>query len=169
MKTKPGANLYVELRLNRPEPFDFALQLKGANFTHTAGDHMNVRTMIFSPSLFADYNYRLSRRTRLFVGVGFGGVFAGNDAYIPIDSNSYYWMQDGKSALAVTPRAGVSLFNFLRLTAEYSITARDYSRLGLNVGIMLGGSYKSPYVDRRSRKQKFWEDTAPAIINSLVP
>jgi hypothetical protein len=165
---EPGANLIFELRLNRPEPWDIALQFKAAGFRHTVPE-MNVRTTNFNPSIFVDYNIRPSRRTRFFAGVGFGGNFADDNAYIPVGSNTAFWLQDNANAFAVTPRAGVSLFNFLRITAEYTITSRDYSRFGLNIGLTLGGSYKSPYIDRRSGRQKFWDDVAPAIINSLVP
>lgn len=171
-RARPGANLNMELRLNRPEPWDFALQLRGANFTHEIGDNGNIgkiRTSIFSPGLFADYNHRFNRRTALFAGVGVGGMFAANETRVPINPGTGFVFQDGRNAVVVTPRVGVCVFNFLRITAEYSITARDYSRFGLNVGFTLGGSYKSPWVDRRSGKQKFWEDVAPAIINSVVP
>ncbi len=168
MRARPGTNLFAELRLNRPEPWDVALQFKGANFKHVTTEGMSIKTMIFNPSIFVDYNIRPSRRTRFFAGIGFGGNFAGNDAYIPAGTNSAFWIQDHSNDFSVTPRVGVSVFNFLRVTAEYTVAARGYSRFGVNIGLVLGGSYKSPYVDRRGR-QKFWEDAVPAIINSLAP
>ncbi len=170
MKARPGTNLFFELRLNRPEPWDIALQLKMANFRHEIpGGAGRITTMNFSPSVFVDYNLRPNRRTRFFAGIGLGGNFAGNDTHIPTGPNSAFWIQDHSGAFSVTPRAGLSVFNFLRITAEYTVTAHDYSRFGVNIGIALGGSYKSPYVDRRSRGERFWEDTVPAIINSLIP
>jgi hypothetical protein len=168
-KPHPGTNLIAELRLNRPEPWDIALQFKGANFKHTTAEDVSIKTTIINPSLFVDYNIRPHRRTRFFAGVGIGGNFSDSDAYIPAGVNSFFWIQEHGSAFAVTPRVGVSVFNFVRITVEYTATARDYSRWGVNIGLVLGGSYKSPYVDRRSGKQKFWEDTAPAIINSIFP
>jgi hypothetical protein len=167
-KAHPGTNLIAELRLNRPEPWDIALQFKGANFKHTAPEGVSIKTSNIAPSLFVDYNIRPHRRTRFFAGVGFGGNFSDSDAYIPVTANSSLWIQDGGSAFSVTPRVGVSVFNLFRITVEYTATARDYSRFGVNIGLVLGGSYKSTYIDRRSGKQKFWEDTAPAIINSIV-
>jgi hypothetical protein len=169
-KVRPGTNFILELRLNRPEPWDFALQFKGSNFTHRPNEGgADIKTTIIAPSLFVDYNIRPSRRTRFFAGVGFGGSFVDNGAVVMTGSASGFLYGGNESAFAVTPRVGVSLFNFLRLTAEYSITARDYSRFGLNVGIIFGGSYRSGYVDRRSGRQIFWEDVAPAIIDSIFP
>jgi opacity protein-like surface antigen len=169
MRTRPGANLFFELRLNRPEPWDVALQLGAAKFTGVATGSPDVRTTIFSPSLFVDYNHRFNRRTMVFAGVGLGGAFADNRAFDLFSQSAGRMFSDNAGAFAVTPRVGVSFLNFLRLTASYSITARDYSRFSLNVGITVGGSYKSPWIDRRSKKQKFWEDTAPAVINILTP
>lgn len=169
IKAKPGTNLIFELRLNRPEPLDIALQFKMANFTHNESEGARIRTTIMAPSVFVDYNRRFNRRTALFAGVGFGGTFASNDAVYPIGPSAGLWFQENENAFAVTPRVGVSLFNFLRVTAEYSFTARDYSRFGLNIGLTLGGSYKGTYIDRRSKKEKFWEDTVPAIINNFIP
>ena len=169
MKARPGANLIFELRLNRPEPWDFALQFKGTNMIHTpAGEGPRIKSTIMAPSLFVDYNIRPSRRTRFFAGVGFGGSFADNGAVVMTGPGTGIMFSQNENAFAVTPRAGVSLFNFLRITAEYSITDRDYSRFGLNVGLTLGGSYKNQYWTRRGRKFNFWEDVAPSIINNLV-
>lgn len=169
MRTRPGTNFFLELRLNRPEPWDVALQLGGANFRHVADKEGKVITTAFNPSVFVDYNYRPSRSTRFFAGIGFGGDFAGNKTVLLIDPNTGFFFDDNKNSFSVTPRVGVSVFNFLRVTTQYTISARGYSRFGLNIGVTFGGSYRSAYVDRRSGRQKFWEDTAPAIINSVVP
>ena len=169
MKTRPGTNFFGELRLNRPEPWDVALQFKGANFKYVAGGGVSVRSTAIAPTLFVDHNLRFNRQTRFFAGIGIGGDFVRNQTVIPTGSSSGIMFDRSANAFAVTPRVGVSVFNFLRVTAEYTVATHDRSRFGVNIGLVLGGSYRSTYVDRRSGRQKFWEDTAPAIINSLVP
>lgn len=169
LKIRPGANLVFELRLNRPAPWDFALQLKGARFTHTLPGGVKIRTMNMAPAVFVDYNHRVSRRTNLFAGVGLGGNFAQNESVVMTSPSTGVWFSQQESAFAVTPRVGVGVFNAFRVTAEYTFTHRDYSRFGLGVGVVFGGSYKSPYIDRRSREQRFWEDIFPSIIDIFLP
>jgi len=169
LKMRPGANLFFELRLNRPEPWDFALQMKGAKFSHVAPGGAKIRTTAFLPTLFVDYNHRVSRRTNLFAGVGMGGNFAQSESVVMTTPSTGVWLTGGKNAFAVTPRVGVVVMNGLRLTAEYTFTHRDYSRFGLGVGLVFGGSYKSALRDRRSREQRFWENILPSIINIFLP
>ncbi len=146
-KAKPGNNLILELRLNRPYPFDFGLQLKMGNFEHRMRDVFRVNSIFIRPSLFFDYNYRL-RNIVLFAGAGLGGSFIQNKAVFYTSSHSGLFFDGRANNFAVTPRIGIAAMGWLRITAEYVITNRDYSCFDFNIGLVLGGSYK------KSRAQK---------------
>jgi hypothetical protein len=144
LKTKPGANFILELRLNRPEPFDFGLQLKMGNFVHQQPDVFKVNSKFIFPSVFADYNHRY-RNTTLFAGIGAGVSFMQNETTLFLSPSSGL-ISDyvDRGCFAVTPRAGVMVLNMLRITVEYVFTRADYSRFNLNFGFVFGGSYKIP-------------------------
>jgi hypothetical protein len=170
MKARPGGNMMFELRLNRPEPWDVGLQLGGAKFRSVAAGLPDVRTTIFSPSVFVDWNLRLNRRTALFAGMGLGGDFAESRSVVHIAPRTGFLFSGNSTSFALTPRVGVSVLGFLRFTASYTypVSKIDCSRFSMSVGITIGGSYRSRIPDRRSRKQKFLEDVAPAIIESFI-
>lgn len=165
---RPGGSFFAELRLNRPEPWDVGLQFRGANFSHTVGG-VKVGTMTINPMLFVDYNLRTWRSTILFGGVGVGGCFAYNDAVVMTSPQSGVWLSGEESLPAVTPRVGANLGGWMRVTAEYAITARRYSRLSLSFGIVIGGTHRRSRADRRADHLKLWDDVAaPIIIDQLV-
>lgn len=149
---KPGNNLILEMRLNRPEPFDFGVQFKMGNFVHDLPGRARVNSIFIRPSLYFDYNYRI-RNICLFTGIGFGGSFIHNEGVEYLSPN-FGWLGEGNfRSFAVTPRAGIAFFRgFFRVTAEYVITHRDYQCFNLNFGAVFGGSYKPTAAQKRNRK-----------------
>ena len=140
-----GTNFFLELRFNRPKPIDFGVQLKLSNFTQSIPNVFSVNCVLINPTLFSDYNYRLNRKTTLFAGLGFGGSISQNTTVIwttQYDGFDGIFFGDHISTFAVTPRMGVTL-GWTRLTAEYIFTDRNYSHFNLNIGIVIGGSYKN--------------------------
>ncbi|MDR2936232.1 MAG: hypothetical protein LBU80_02685 [Rikenellaceae bacterium] len=142
MNVEASTNFLFELRLNRPEPFDLGLQFKAGNFTHKIPDIVRMNSIFINPTLFFDYNKRFDEHTALFAGIGVGGSFIRNETYLCIDSYRGVKFDDHANHFAVTPRMGVFVMGRLRITAEYVFTARDYSHFNLNVGMIIGNSYK---------------------------
>jgi hypothetical protein len=154
-KVRPGTNFILEWRINRPRFFDFGLQFKGGNFQHRTPGVFTINSQIIRPTLFVDYNHRPDRETAFFAGVGLGGSFVQNQTVVYLDSHSSLLMDDSSRAFAVTPRVGITILNGLRVTAEYVITEPDYSCFNLNVGLLVGGSYKKPLRQKPGRRT-YW-------------
>jgi hypothetical protein len=151
VKAKMGSNFILDLRLNRPEPFDFGMQLKMGNFIHEERDILKVNTIFIRPSLFFDYNHRSADFT-LFAGVGLGGSFIQNKAALHTTSNSGLLFDVYANRFTITPRIGVVAMRVLRITAEYVFAGRDYSGLNINFGMVIGGSYTAAEKAQRRRK-----------------
>lgn len=156
LRAKPGGNFIVELRLNRPEPFDFGLQLKMGNFIHSERDVYKVNSVFIRPTLFFDYNHRFSN-TVLFGGIGVGGSFIQNNTVIHTSPYGGLMHNGSDRHFAVKPRMGIVIMGFFRITAEYVFTHRDYSCFDINFGFVVGGSYKPAPAQKRRNAATFRE------------
>jgi hypothetical protein len=150
-----GNNMILEVRLNRPEPFDFGVQLKMGNSIHRIYNIVKINTIFIRPSLFFDYNHRLTDVT-FFAGLGVGGTFAQDKMVLySMMSNPGFAFDGHANRFSVTPRVGFVLMGFLRVTADYAFAGKGYSCFNLSFGAVIGGSYRKTGAERyRSRTKR---------------
>ncbi len=153
IKAKTSTNFILEWRLNRPRPYDFGLQLQMNNFVHRIPDVVKVNSVCIRPLLYFDYNLRRDRYTSFFAGIGVGESFVQNQVVTGSLSQGGFYFNANDDAFTVAPRIGMVCMGGLRLTAQYIFAGRDYSCFALNVGAVLGGSYKKPFSPGRNRRK----------------
>lgn len=121
------ATLTLEGRYNFRSPWDVGFRAC-SEYCFTAGSGNSPVTY----DIVGDYNFRRGKNISLFVGAG-AGVTTYDD----------YTTESGRNAMFhFMPRAGVELFNRVRLTAYANTYANKEQSggVGLSAGLVLGGS-----------------------------
>lgn len=132
-RAKPGMILFIEARHNfTGTPFDVSLQAVTGSFNRK-DDNMAIN-LNAGGIFFTDLNWRPGRKAAPFIGLGIGA------AAVESMGISSGHMQE--AALVLNPRAGIELFEHLRITLEYKRIRPYCSFLGLNVGFAFGGGSK---------------------------
>ncbi|MDR0954820.1 MAG: hypothetical protein LBM20_05500 [Rikenellaceae bacterium] len=139
VKARVGTNFLLELRLNRPAPYDFGLQLQMNSFTHEVPNEYKVNSTCIRPLFYFDYNYRVDRFTSFFAGVGIGGSFVQRQRSAFLTSYKGLLSSDFVNTPVIAPRVGVVLMGGLRFTAGYIFTGDRLSCFSLNLGFVMGG------------------------------
>lgn len=135
----PGLMFFIEPRFNiHGLPLDISSQISLANF-HRGDTDITIHGSL---SVFLDYNYRW-QKVALFAGLGAGMASIGY-VYPYIDENTGRTVSANVQAnhYVLVPRAGVELFNHLRLTLEYRLSTRCFSYAAINLGFAFGGGYR---------------------------
>ena len=112
---------------------------------------LGLRTM--SVCAVADYNYYENKTLQLFAGGGIGvaqriqsypGFTPYND--VPV------------IGVCVNPRAGIELWDFLRLTAELRLTSKLFCSYSLRLGISFGGWKRGKNLAQREAELEQWDE-----------
>lgn len=89
-----------------------------------ANSPFNGRSLVVLPSLH--YCFPLSQKMLFYAGAGAGVTF---------DNQGRGVFNEGKRThFLCAPQAGIELFKHLGVTAQYSITQKDFNRLVLGIG-----------------------------------
>lgn len=84
----------------------------------------NGRSIVILPAV--NYNFPVSSKLEFYAGVGAG---------VTLDNTDRGVFNTGMKAHAVVaPQVGMNVFKHLNVSAQYSITQKDFSRLMLGVG-----------------------------------
>lgn len=120
----------MEARYNFKSPWDVGLR-QCLDYSSVAG--RSPRTF----DVVGDYNFRRGKNVSLFVGAGIGCTDIKNYFYDESTSGSV-----PKTMFHFMPRAGIELFNHVRLTAYVNIFGdKEVSNgAGLAAGVVFGGS-----------------------------
>lgn len=132
----------IETRYNFAHiPLDVGLLLKAQYLTrkrenpaeYLPGRYEDKRFIIstWQTMAVADYNFRREQKVSFFVGLaaGCGSEDGWDEDRVYINS-------------CVMPRCGVELWNRLRVTLSYTYMRKNYSNLGMSLGIVVGGGHK---------------------------
>lgn len=125
-----GPAFAIEGRYNFPQtPMDLGLEIYGGSTTRKYEDS-NLSNRILSLTTYSDYNFMRGKKFSPFIGVGVGIAsckvvqgYYGNDAVKAI----------------FTPRIGIEIFNYFRVTAYSKLGYRGYNNWGISVGYAFGG------------------------------
>lgn len=132
-RAKPGMILFIEARHNfTGTPFDVSLQAVTGTFNRK-DDNLAINLNI-GGIFFADWNWRPGRKAAPFIGLGIGAA--------GVESMGISSGHTQEAAFVLNPRAGIELFEHLRITIEYKRIRPYCSFIGLNVGFAFGGGSK---------------------------
>ncbi len=138
-----GLNLMSELRYNIPtNNFDVAFQfmLGSCDWAENeSGYSYDVRYKSLLVT-FVDYNWRKWKNFSIFAGMGLG--YGAIDATFHNKNAENVFERSDTSfdrSFILNPRAGIELFDHLRLTAEFKYLMTGNPFAGLNVGFVFGG------------------------------
>ncbi|MCM1501769.1 MAG: hypothetical protein NC115_03775 [Bacteroidales bacterium] len=136
ISSEPGIMFFVEPRFNIPcLPLDVSTQASIYGFSR-GETSVSSRGSLCA---FLDYNYRW-KRVALFAGLG-AGIASIDYSYPYVDeqTGSTWTASALSSQFVLAPRAGIELFNHLRLTVECRLITRYFSCAALNIGFAFGG------------------------------
>ena len=147
------ASLAVELRKNFSDiPMDAGIELAISANLHRWHEPekqpgllqhgLGLRTM--SICAVADYNYYENKTLQLFAGggIGIGQRIQSYPGFIPYGDVPVI-------GLCVNPRAGIELWDFLRLTTELRLTSKLFCSYSLRLGISFGGWQRGKKIKER--------------------
>ena len=109
-------------------PLSAKLRISYESYTVAMKEYLNSpfngRSIVVLPSV--SYNFPISSRVAFYAGAGVGVTF---------DNMNRGVFNNGMECHAVfAPQVGVNIINHFNVSAQYSITQKDFSRLMLGVG-----------------------------------
>ena len=105
-------------------------------------DHVTYQSSIY---VLGDYNFIKSKIIKIFTGIGLGyGTTYDFNAYIgsPELEIKQKYTPIGQHNILISPKAGIEVYDHIRLSVYGNFTQKYFNNIGIGVGIVLGGGYK---------------------------